>query len=52
MLGYEVYDQEEMITAVQSALSLVDFEKDPELYSNLKMAETFLRKLWEEGYFD
>jgi hypothetical protein len=52
MLGYDVYDQEEMITAVQSSLTTVNFDNDPWLYNNLKKTEEFLRGLWEEGYFD
>jgi hypothetical protein len=51
-MGYEVIDQEEMITAVQSVLTTVNPEDDPWLYNNLKMTEQFLHTLWEEGYFD
>jgi hypothetical protein len=52
MLGYEVSDQEDMVTAIQSALTTVNPDDDPWLYNNLKKTEDFLRGLWEEGYFD
>jgi hypothetical protein len=52
MLGYELSDQEDMVTAIQSALTTVNSEDDPWLYNSLKMAESFLQGLWAEGYFD
>jgi len=52
MLGYELSDQEDMITSIQSALIIVNPDDDPRLYSNLKKTEDFLRGLWAEGYFD
>jgi hypothetical protein len=52
MLGYEVSDQEDMVVAIQSAITTVDFNNDPWLYDNLKKAESFLQGLWAEGYFD
>jgi len=52
MLGYEVYDQEEMVTAIQSALTTVNPDDDPWLYNNLWKAQEFLKGLWAEGYFD
>jgi hypothetical protein len=52
MLGYEVSDQEDMVNAIQSALTTVNPDDDPWLYNNLNMTLTFLRGLWEEGYFD
>ena len=52
MLGYELSDQEDMVVAIQSAITTVDFNNDPWLYDNLKKAESFLQGLWAEGYFD
>ena len=51
MLGYELSDQEDMVVAIQSAITTVDFNNDPWLYNNLNMTLTFLRGLWEEVYF-
>ena len=50
MLGYEVSDQEEMVVAIQNAMSLYDNQTN--IYKGLAMAESFLRGLWAEGYFD
>ena len=52
MLGYEVSDQEDMVTAIQSALTTVNPDDDPWLYNNLWKAQEFLQGLWVEGYFD
>jgi hypothetical protein len=52
MLGYELSDQEDMVTAIQSVLTTVNPDEDPWLHGNLKMAESFLQGLWAEGYFD
>lgn len=49
MLGYEVYDQELMIVAVQNAYKYATTLEDKE---GLKLAEDFLHGLWAEGYFD
>ena len=57
MLGYEVYDQEEMINAIHDAKlfylrtpsDLID--KQP-LVDGLERAISFLQGLWAEGYFD
>ena len=51
MLGYEVYDQEEMVTAVQHALSYIP-PAQTEIYAGLIKAQDFLQGLWAEGYFD
>ena len=52
MLGYELSDQEDMVTAVQSALTTVSLDDDPWLYNNLQMTISFLQGLWAEGYFE
>ena len=52
MMGYELSDQEDMVNAVQSAIAAGNFDDNPEYYNNLNMTLTFLRKLWEKGYFD
>ena len=49
VLGYEVYDQELMVTAVQNAYKYVSTPDDKE---GLRLAEEFLQGLWAEGYFD
>jgi hypothetical protein len=50
MLGYELSDQEEMVVAIQNAMSLYDNRTN--IYKGLAMAEEFLQGLWAEGYFD
>jgi hypothetical protein len=50
MLGYEIYDQEEMVVAIQNAMSLYDDKGN--VYKGLHKAESFLQGLWAEGYFD
>jgi hypothetical protein len=52
MLGYEENDLDEMIGAIQSALTTVNSDDDPWLYNNLWKAQEFLQGLWSEGYFD
>ena len=52
MLGYELSDQEDMVNAIESALTTVNPDDDPWLYNNLNMTLTFLQGLWAEGYFD
>jgi hypothetical protein len=52
MLGYELSDQEEMVTAIQSILTTINSDDDPWLYNNLWKAQEFLQGLWAEGYFD
>ena len=49
MLGYELYDQELMVVAIQNAYQYVSTPDDKE---GLKLAEEFLQGLWAEGYFD
>jgi predicted RNA-binding protein with EMAP domain len=57
MLGYEISDQEEMITAVQNVKEfylkypsdLIDKKK---VIDGLNKAEDLLQGLWAEGYFD
>jgi hypothetical protein len=58
MLGYEVYDQEEMINAIHDAKlfyirnsGVTQIDEDPTVNGLLK-AVSFLQGLWEEGYFD
>ena len=51
MLGYTEEDLDEMIGAIQSALTKVNSDDDPWLHGNLYKAEEFLRGLWEEGHF-
>lgn len=52
MLGYTGEDLDEMIGAIQSALTTVDDTDDPWLHGNLNKAMEFLQGLWAEGYFD
>ena len=52
MLGYATTDLDEMINAIQSALTTVNSDDDPWLYNNLWKAQEFLQGLWAEGYFD
>ena len=58
MLGYEVYDQEEMVNAIHDAKlfyimksGVEQVDKDP-LVEGLLKAQDFLQGLWAEGYFD
>ena len=58
MLGYEVYDQEEMVNAIHDAKvfyirnsDVIKVDEDPIVIGLLK-AQDLLRGLWEEGYFD
>jgi hypothetical protein len=50
MLGYEVYDQEEMVVAIDKAM--LYFNKESEIYKGLAKSQDFLQGLWAEGYFD
>jgi hypothetical protein len=52
MLGYCKEDLDEMISAVQSALTTVNPDDDPWLYNNLFQVTEFMNGLWAEGYFD
>jgi hypothetical protein len=52
MLGYRQGDISDMIGAVASALTTVDFNNDPWLHDNLFKTTEFLNGLLEEGYFD
>jgi hypothetical protein len=52
MLGYVTNDLDEMVSAIQSALTTVNSDDDPWLYNNLWKAQEFLQGLWAEGYFD
>jgi len=52
MLGYATTDLDEMVSAIQSALTTVNSDDDPWLYNNLWKAQEFLQGLWAEGYFD
>jgi hypothetical protein len=51
MLGYTENDLDNMMGAIQAALTKVNSDGDPWLHGNLTMAEEFLRGLWEEGHF-
>jgi hypothetical protein len=58
MLGYEVYDQEEMVNAIHDAKlfyirnsNVVKVDEDP-IVEGLLKAQDFLQGLWAEGYFD
>ena len=51
MLGYEVYDQEEMVVAIQQSLLYIPLGQT-EIINGLKKSEDFLQGLWAEGYFD
>ena len=50
MLGYEVYDQEEMVIAIFSAMKI--FNESSDIYKGLGKAHDFLQGLRAEGYFD
>ena len=50
MLGYELSDQDEMIEAIDNAMSV--YEVDTHVYRGLYKAKDFLQGLWAEGYFD
>ena len=50
MLGYELYDQEEMVVALDKVLSNID--SDPVLYEGVWKARDLIQGLWAEGYFD
>jgi hypothetical protein len=52
MLGYSKKDLDDMVTAIESALTTVNSDDDPWLHDNLTMATVFLNGLWAEGYFD
>ena len=52
MLGYERDDLDNMVLAIDSALTTVNPDDDPWLYNNLWKAQEFLQGLWAEGYFD
>ena len=52
MLGYATNDLDEMVSAIQSALTTVNSDDDPWPYNNLWKAQEFLQGLWAEGYFD
>jgi len=52
MLGYERDDLDNMVIAVESALTTVNSDDDPWLHRNLTQASDFLQGLWAEGYFD
>jgi hypothetical protein len=52
MLGYSESDLDEMIGAIQAALTTVNSDNDPWLHGNLWKAQEFLQGLWAEGYFD
>jgi len=52
MLGYERDDLDNMVLAIDSALTTVNPDDDPWLHRNLTQASDFLSGLWAEGYFD
>ena len=52
MQGYEIDDLDNMVLAIDSALTTVNPDDDPWLHSRLFMARDFLDGLWAEGYFD
>jgi len=57
MLGYEVYDQEEMVVAIQNVKEFYlkhpsDLMDKKKVIDGLNKAEDFLQGLWAEGYFD
>jgi len=57
MLGYEVYDQEEMVVAIQNVKEFYlkhpsDLMDKKTIIDGLNKAEDFLQGLWAEGYFD
>jgi hypothetical protein len=52
MLGYTKVDLDDMVNAIESALTTVNANDDPWLHDNLNMATVFLNGLWAEGYFD
>jgi len=52
MLGYSKADLDDMIGAVNAAVTTVNSDDDPWLHDNLVTATVFLNGLWAEGYFD
>ena len=52
MLGYERDDLDNMVLAVEYALTTVNFDDDPWLQRNLTQASDFLQGLCAEGYFE
>lgn len=52
MLGYEMSDVDEMISAIQDVLKTVDTESYRQLHTSLWKAQDFLQGLWAKGYFD
>ena len=52
MSGYSEDDLDNMIGAIQAALTTVNSDDDPWLHGNLWKAQEFLQGLWAEGYFD
>ena len=52
MLGYERDDLDNMVLAIDSALTTVNPDDDPWLSGSLNMTLVFLQGLWAEGYFD
>ena len=52
MLGYSTEDLDNMIDAIQSAITTVNPDDDPWLHGSLWKAQEFLQGLWAEGYFE
>jgi len=52
MLGYTKAELDDMIGAVNAAITTVNPDDDPWLHGNLVKATDFLNGLWAEGYFD
>ena len=52
MLGYERDDLDNMVLAIDSALTTVNPDDDPWLSGSLNITLVFLQGLWAEGYFD
>jgi hypothetical protein len=52
MLGYDKSDYNDMLYAVQSALTTVNPDDDPFLYNNLFKTIDFFMGLESEGHFN
>lgn len=52
MLGYKLEDIDNMIDAIESALTTVNSDDDPWLHGSLYKAKDFFEGLLAEGHFE
>lgn len=52
MLGFTKEDLDNMIDAVDTAMSKISEQSEPWLHGSLAKTKEFLEGLWAEGYFD